>query len=35
MLQTEKEKRNCGIISSDILKQVTSYDKKFNFPFFM
>lgn len=34
MLQTEKEKRNCGIISSDILKQVISDHKKFNFPFF-
>ena len=34
MLQAEKEKRNCSIISSDILKQVISDHKKFNFPFF-
>ncbi|PFX11522.1 hypothetical protein AWC38_SpisGene24707, partial [Stylophora pistillata] len=34
MLQADKEKRNCIIISSAILKQVISDHKKFNFPFF-
>ena len=34
MLQAEKEKRNCSIISNDILKQVISDHKKLNFPFF-
>lgn len=34
MLQAEKEKRGSSFISGDILRQVISDHKKFNFPFF-